>query len=274
MGITNNAINNTSQTLAIGTGTPNDTHYILYAKKDQADASILRIENLNSQGRSAVIANCNSTNGANQASIGFYQYGSNYSDQFAAANTSVIFSNAYSAGMTLACNFGKLLMIDANDVTNVSLTTTGGQYKGNNTNTVSPAGFIGEVISGTATGVTQTKDTFVNISSVTLTAGNWLIFGRVRWDTTGSVATSIYFDCDLSATTASGTPISTHVYDTDYWSIDNLGPTSGLDGLAASLGPYPVSIASNTTYYLNSRGGATTFTSVTSAGTIRAVRVG
>lgn len=62
------------------------------------------------------------------------------------------------------------------------LLTTGLQLKGNNTNTASPAGFIGEIISATVLSGSATPlvTTVVKtVTSISVTAGVWLIYGQV-----------------------------------------------------------------------------------------------
>lgn len=96
--------------------------------------------------------------------------------------------------------------------------------------------------------------------------------GDKNWNSTWVTLANV-----ISATTASGTSVD---------STDGMGfaamcgavdpkPISGIGGMGMRVGPVRVSIASNTTYYLNAWGYAvTSFTNVTADGTIKAIRVG
>ena len=159
----------------------------------------------------------------------------------------------------------------------LNMLSTGCQVRGNETNTAPPAGFIGEqLISTNGTAIALTNDAFAEIEPLTLTPGNWDISGYVVFNTSGTVAGNKNWDVALSATTASGTAIDS----SDGMAYNAIGgsgvePISGVASTSCRVGPVRVSIAANTTYYLNAKGYASvTFTSVTADGTIKAVRVG
>lgn len=284
---TNNSLNQASEIMVVGpVGTAADGGTLLTVRKDQSATTAIGILNETDNASSQVFLNLKQElhNGGtpylSTAGVGVYndQAASNvYAGYFVVQNETgaattgtkgLVLWDAKSTG-TVKVGIG----VPASAVDQAIWTSTGGQYRGNNTNVVSPAGYIGEVISNSATGVTQTNNSFVNITSITLTAGNWLIFGHARWDTSGTVSGNVNLDCLISGTSASGTALSGHTYGMDYW-VSTSPPISGVDGITGSLGPQNVSISTNTTYYLNSRGNASTFTNVTVAGTITAIRVG
>lgn len=178
------------------------------------------------------------------------------------------------AGLTTA-NSGVLTTsssgVPSIDTTNFHVLSTGVQVKGNNTNTTPPAGFLGELASASATGVALTNNTTANITSVSLTAGQWDVFGLVTTNTTGTVAGTTQFISVISATTASLTSTG----ENGSHQTGGMVPVNGINGVGVEVGPTRVSLSGTTTIYLNARAFAgTTFTNVTADGVIRAVRVG
>lgn len=166
-------------------------------------------------------------------------------------------------------------MVAGTLTTQVNVLDTGTQVRGNNTNTAPPAGYIGEVLSAAnSSGVSLTNNTVANVTSVTLTPGIWLLSAATEHNTTGTVSGNISIAANFATTNNSQTPLSGVNCDVDFNST-SVGPVNGISGIQLLLGPYPLNVASNTTYYLNVIDSAsTTFTNVTAKGTIRAVRVG
>ena len=157
------------------------------------------------------------------------------------------------------------------DTTNFHVLTTGVQVKGNNTNTTPPAGFLGEILSASATAVALTNNTTANITSVSLTAGIWDVSGLVTTNTTGTIAGTTQYISVISATSASLTPTG----ENGFQQTGGMVAVSGVNGVGVPVGPTRVSLSGTTTIYLNTRAFAgTTFTNVTADGVIRAVRVG
>lgn len=158
------------------------------------------------------------------------------------------------------------------DTTNFQVLTTGVQVKGNNTNTAPPTGFIGELISATATTGALTNNTVANVTSVSLTAGIWDISARCEFATTGTVAGNVQWILAISTVTASlGSLVG------EYGSTQDGGklPVNGVNSVGVWTGPTRATLSATTTIYLNCRGASTsTFTNVTCTGVIRAVRVG
>lgn len=142
-----------------------------------------------------------------------------------------------------------------------------GQYRGTQTNTAAPAGFIGEVLSASllaASQVSLTTTTDATVTSVALTAGNWMITGCVVCN---GVLTGTRFRAGISATAATMTGtegvnfVSTPTMPTASSNMSNNTPSVF------------VSLAGTTTYYLVAEA---TFTVGTASayGSISAVRIG
>ena len=156
-------------------------------------------------------------------------------------------------------------------VTQAIWTSTGGQYRGNNTNVVPPAGYLGEVLSATATTGSLTISTTTNVTSVSLTAGIWDVFSYCAFNTTGTVAGNTVWNSAVSLANNNLTGIGENGNGEDGGKL----PVNAVNSVAVIQGPTRVTLSATTTIYLNCRGFAsTTFTSVTCTGKVRAVRVG
>lgn len=149
-----------------------------------------------------------------------------------------------------------------------------GQYRGTQTNTVAPAGFIGEVLStnvASASAITLTSTgVSYNITSVALTGGNWMIFalGAFTGVTTGTIA---YVAVNATSATGSGTTGFTTA-GIDY-SQNNLVSTANGDIFFQSPIQF-ISVASGgATWYYNAIMAFTVGT-VKAYGKIQAVRIG
>lgn len=152
------------------------------------------------------------------------------------------------------------------DTTNFAVLSTGLQLKGNNTNTVPPAGFIGERISSTATAVSMGLSTSVNnITSISLTAGIW----DVSCIATGINSTVSANVLEAGISSASATFQGTIGDQIGYY----FGTTSVWAQFTVSVPSFRVILSSTTIYYLVA---SMTFTGGTSTanGRISATRVG
>jgi hypothetical protein len=159
--------------------------------------------------------------------------------------------------------------------------STGLQLKGNNTNTASPAGFIGEVkIASNTSGTALSNNTIAQLSSITLTAGNWEITGTVLFSNSGLNVGNVFWRGILSATTASSTPIDNQGGNIGMGFCENTAAIASNATPATHpiiclfMGPCNVSISTNTTYYLNGGGQNSGSFNVTGLGVIRAIRIG
>lgn len=144
---------------------------------------------------------------------------------------------------------------------------TGGQYRGNNTNTAAPAGYIGEVLSTNKTagsGVALTSTVSVEVVNVALSAGNWMIFGCVGF--TG-ITTGIVAAAGVNPTTATFTAGAV-----DYIQLPL--PTGANFDIMIQTPTQFVSVSTSTTYYLNANANFSVSASPKAYGKILAVRIG
>ena len=137
---------------------------------------------------------------------------------------------------------------------------------GDTTGTAVPASYIGQILNSVVTThVTLSTGILTNITSLSLTAGNWLLSGTLAFDSTGTATESTIVLSAFSGITT-----------TDQVSGDNRfvakAPTSSYD-VSATIPNWPVTISATTTYYLKAR---MDFSSGTnrSYGRLTAVRIG
>lgn len=133
--------------------------------------------------------------------------------------------------------------------------------KGTATNDSAAAGYIGELISASATGVgSLTTATMKNITSVTLTAGDWDLSANFSVQASGSGSSftgNTANELAISTTTAS-TAGTTVGYDRLPWVWNATFAPTALFVYSCGISPVRVSITGSTTYYLNA---SVTFTS-------------
>ncbi len=78
----------------------------------------------------------------------------------------------------------------------------GGKVPGDTTGSSSSAGFMGQVITGTVqnSGASFSNGVLLNVASVNLTAGKWLIFPQARVTIGSALAAASFFDFGISST--------------------------------------------------------------------------
>lgn len=119
---------------------------------------------------------------------------------------------------------------------------------GTQTNDNAPAGSVGELISSviaSGSAVTQTFNTAVNVTSITLTPGDWDVWGNVAFPTIGTAWQAI---AGWVSTTSATIP------DNSLWAA--IGLSTGTFGASSGI-PVPqqrFSVNTNTTVYLSSFG--------------------
>lgn len=116
-----------------------------------------------------------------------------------------------------------------------------------------PAGYIGEVIDSSATGLNITSG-FTHYTTVSLTAGRWVLSGMAYIQTSGAASTYCYMSITTSSG-SSGIPGKNHAYG----AVSSAGVGQGV------IPGFYVDISSPTTYYLNAN------TQTTSSGNYCAV---
>jgi len=167
------------------------------------------------------------------------------------------------------------LLLGSNNAAQLTLTTTGvtasqpitpsAGIVGVTTNSNASAGNVGEYVSATGTAVSMTNATPVNITSISLTAGDWDVSGGIQWNPAGTTTISI-LRASTSATSATNGTFDATVL---------LAPANGFFTGQVEITPIPTtrySLASATTIYLV---GTPTFgtSTMTASGVIRARRV-
>jgi hypothetical protein len=124
---------------------------------------------------------------------------------------------------------------------------------GTSTNDNATAGNVGEEITGIQSTYTNftTTATYQNITSVSLTAGDWDISAEgtlsVNSSTLTATANAIYVVATATAASTGSTEGKNIVY------IAQSAPTGSANKISISVPPHRVSIASTTSYYLNAQ---------------------
>lgn len=168
--------------------------------------------------------------------------------QILPAGTSCVVTCVNTAGGTGIASWAIGTATNITATSNATLATlsnsTGVAIHGSNTNDSASAGYVGEVITGNQLNISfPTSTQFADGTSVSLTAGDWLLSATLGFDPNGSTTTHIYFG--ISSTTGNSTTGLT-------FGINELGitPTATNVEASGSIPVYRVSLASTTTYYL------------------------
>ena len=152
-----------------------------------------------------------------------------------------------------------------------------GQLPGSATNDSASAGNVGELKSAAVTIGSPTSlsnNTIANLASITLTAGDWDIWGAVQF-TGGSTTTVNYLLGSISTannTCDSGLDIGCYSVAFYGSAVTIFVTIPGSEGPSAVMVGTRISISSNTTYYLNAQAGFGVST-CSGAGKIQARRV-
>ena len=138
--------------------------------------------------------------------------------------------------------------------------TGGVALKGSGTNDSAAAGYVGEEIAANASSVSQTTATPSNVTSISVTAGDWLLIGSVGWAPSGVLTNA---DCGINTTSATLPAFGLYAAS---WATNASG------GVYAETCPsQTVHLSATTTYYLVQN---STFTGTETAnGYIKAIRL-
>ena len=112
---------------------------------------------------------------------------------------------------------------------------------GTTTNNNANAGSVGEYVTATGTAVSLTNNTSTNVASISLTAGDWDVWGSIEFDSAGSTT--------ISQTVAGVNTASGVLPAAPFKAINSYSATAG----SIIAGPVPqqrLSLASTTTVYL------------------------
>lgn len=165
-----------------------------------------------------------------------------------------LFASPPAIGGTAAAA-GKFTTLQATST--ITPSTTAG-IVGTATNDNANAGSVGETITATASGVAQTSGTLTNVTSVSLTAGDWDV--TCSWASTAATSiTSLNFG--LTTTSGAQAPVGQRVL---------MGGLASASGIELVCPTFRLSLASSATLYLTSAPGFTG--SLTVGGTIWARR--
>ena len=168
---------------------------------------------------------------------------------------------------TAASEMGQLTLATINagsSQNNIIVGNNLGQYRGTQTNTAAPSGFIGEVLTSTVAINAVNLSTLgtSQITSLPLTAGNWMVTGSVSFAGAGTIST-LY--AGINATTA-----TLNTEGLDYNKINGISVVA--NNITCQGTVVFLSLSTTTTYYLN--GGGIFTSTCTAGGTMQAVRIG
>ena len=136
---------------------------------------------------------------------------------------------------------------------------------GTSTNDSAAAGSIGEVITATATQALS-SGSVVNVTSITLTAGDWDLSGMLRYSTAGATTTT-----DVTSAIATANNVVSGGSLVDFFAQTRVASTTDF-ATTHTFAPTRISISGNTTYYLNCQG-TFAISTASAIGRIRARRM-
>ncbi len=136
--------------------------------------------------------------------------------------------------------------LGTNNVCRVDPTVQSFQIKGTNTNDDATAGWVGEEIrsASAATVVISTTNTWQDITSISLTAGDWDVTGLLRFTDPGATITA---QAQGVISLNSGNTTTDHVLGDNQ--LTQRIPTS-TEGSSITISEYRISLSSTTTVYL------------------------
>jgi len=143
--------------------------------------------------------------------------------------------------------------LGTNDDIIISSTTDAVYTKGTNTNDSPAAGYVGEIVTSTVTTFANitTTATFQNITSISLTAGHWIVAGAGAFTLNGATGAA---QVQVVISQFTGNTTTDHAYG------DNLfrqtGPTANTDP-SVTIPNYEIKLSGSATVYLK---GVTNFT--------------
>jgi Repeat of unknown function (DUF5907) len=136
-------------------------------------------------------------------------------------------------------------LIIADTTGSLSRSGNGGiPLQGTNTNDSAASGFVGEFISATGAGVSLTSPNAVDVTSVSLTAGNWRCYGNVLTAPAGSTVETARAGWISTVSATSPGSVNSGAYFVSSFTLATGTP------LAEPVGSIRLSLASTTTVYL------------------------
>ena len=172
-----------------------------------------------------------------------------------------------SAGVVTTADTSGNLNLQSNGTTKLAITSTGTAVAGTNTNDSAAAGYVGEYIEGVVaqgSAVSMTTGVAINVTSISLTAGDWDVSAIAKGATGGSAVIS-WVRSSISTTSATYSDMAA-------FSNESSQTTVNIGGHSFGIPPVRFSLASTTTIYLTLQC-AWTPGSFAGYGTLRARRV-
>jgi hypothetical protein len=121
---------------------------------------------------------------------------------------------------------------------------------GTTTNDSAAAGLVGQYIESIATDtVAVTSTNYGDLTSISLTAGDWDVSAVVYWDNTGATWTLAQFGISTTSGNSGTGLVAGQNFISNQWASSATTPTI----LTGSIAPYRMSLASTTTVYLKYR---------------------
>ena len=158
-------------------------------------------------------------------------------------------------------------VLGAASATSLTFSSTSGII-GTTTNDNAAAGSVGEIISSVVTAQALTTATALDVTSISLTAGHWLVFGNV--DFTGDATTRVYLFRGWTSATSATIPAGNLYNSLGYVGAGSVIFANGHTGFSIPTLSYKLS--TTTTIYLSATADFD-ITSASVAGGIYAIRV-
>jgi len=191
--------------------------------------------------------------------------------QFRSTGTAVNYLLSTSEATGVAPSVAAVSATDANVILQLKgQGNKGAEVEGTATNDSATAGYVGEYMSSTVSSgsaISLTDDTSVNVTSITLTPGDWDV--SANGFLLGNAATNL-FDARFSLSTTTNTLDSS--LDRLSWYVQNTTIFGNGADVSVPIPPARFSVAVDTTVYLVARGNFATNT-MSAYGMIRARRV-
>ena len=249
--------------LGIGLGVAPTTNYPINITKSANAAQGIQISNTTDGAASEATVNFNGP-ASNTGSITL----------FAPSSSVVALQNTFGidSGQGAVCIFNSLDAYNIYSNNGSALTSqmnaasNGCQIKGKQTNTPAPTGYMGEVIITTIANFTvnMATSTPTQVGSISLTAGNWLVYGTIAYNPTVSM-TEMQAGINI-ASAAFTTP------GVDWSAVNGFTSLTG-NAITITSPPITLSLAATTTYFLNGFGVCASG-SINAGGKIVAIRIG
>ena len=157
-------------------------------------------------------------------------------------------------------------------VSQFSSSSAGCKVRGENNNTAVSAGFIGEVIGSTlavGSAVTLSDNTLANVTSISVTAGKWLISCSAVFRATGANAGTTQLIAAMGTTSASLT--GTVMGETQ--AQLPVQPVNGISDVSVVIPGFSIALSTTTTYFLVVRADNSSTFNMSAYGRIQAVRI-